>query len=77
MPDVADGPARRARFWLGQMAARRAGGSDAELRDRACVVGLASAEVCEGNDRGANHEGGDKDGCEPARPATQFERLSL
>ena len=56
---------------------RRAGGSDAELRDRACVVRLASAEVCEGNDRGANHEGGDKDGCEPARPATQFERLSL
>jgi hypothetical protein len=40
-------------------------------------TGLASAEVCEGNDRGANHEGGDKDGCEPARPATQFERLSL
>jgi hypothetical protein len=48
-------------------------GSDAEVSR----VRLASAEVREGNDRGANHEGGDKDGCEPARPATRFERLSL
>ena len=56
---------------------RRAGGAKPSVKDRACVVRLASAEVREGDDRGANHEGGDKDGCEPARPATRFERLSL
>ena len=62
--------------WPNGPPARRAGAMPS-VRDGACVVRPASAEVREGNDCGPDREGGDKHGCDPGRPATRFERLSL